>query len=101
MKILLNGINGRMGRAVLSLAREGYRGAEVVLGVDPSADGGLDMPTYRSFSEITDAADVDCIIDFSHHTAVCALLDFATEREHFRAFALFRAVLCERVFPFL
>lgn len=80
MKILLNGINGRMGRAVLSLAREGYRGAEVVLGVDPSADGGLDMPTYRSFSEITDAADVDCIIDFSHHTAVCALLDFATER---------------------
>ena len=80
MKILLNGINGHMGRALRSLADAGYRGAEVVLGVDPNADGVSDMPTYRSFSDVADGADIDCIIDFSHHTAVRALLDFATER---------------------
>ena len=38
MKILLNGICGRMGREVEKLALTGYRGAELVGGVDPSGE---------------------------------------------------------------
>ena len=38
MKILLNGICGRMGKEVEKLALTGYRGAELVGGVDPNGE---------------------------------------------------------------
>ena len=76
MKILINGISGFMGREVLKLCREGYRGAEFALGIDPTADGS-EPCVYKSFDDVCDVSGVDCIVDFSHHSATVGLLNFA------------------------
>lgn len=74
MNILLNGISGFMGREVVKLCEENYRGASLAFGVDPS---GVDA--YTSLDQVRSTSGVDCIIDFSHHSATPALLDFAVE----------------------
>ena len=78
MKILINGIGGRMGTEVKKMALEGYRGAALCAGVDInpiSIDG---VPVYTSFADVKE--EVDCIIDFSHHTATETLLKYAVAR---------------------
>ena len=75
MNILLNGICGYMGREVVKLCDANYREARLAFGVDPC--GGEN--NYTSFDSIPTVEGVDCIIDFSHHSATPALLDFATE----------------------
>ena len=75
MNIIINGILGQMGREVASLCERGYRGATLVMGVDAGAVD--EEGVYSSFCDITALGEVDCIIDFSHHSAVTALLDFA------------------------
>ena len=75
MNILLNGICGYMGREVKKLCDANYRGAKLAFGVDPCGNGDV----YTSFGSIPSVDGVDCIIDFSHHSATPALLDFATE----------------------
>lgn len=79
MNILLNGICGHMGREVARLANEGYRGAALAVGVDPNADGSEAPVSVKSFGEIIPLGNVDCIVDFSHHSCVGALLDFAVK----------------------
>ena len=75
MKILLSGLRGHMGAELVRLAKEGYRGAELIGGVDRSADGSESVPCVRTF----DAAEtaVDCVVDFSHHSNTHALVRFA------------------------
>ena len=77
MNILLNGICGHMGREVEKLCKDGYRGATLAFGVDPSAKANEDSPVYGSFNDILSLDGVDCIVDFSHHSAVSSLLAFA------------------------
>ena len=75
MNLLVNGALGYMGREVISLCRRGYNGARLAFGVDRDA---IDCDNiYPSFSFAPPLVDVDCIVDFSHHTAVGDLLDFA------------------------
>ncbi|MBQ4070999.1 MAG: 4-hydroxy-tetrahydrodipicolinate reductase [Clostridia bacterium] len=81
MNILLNGICGHMGAEVAALCRAGYRGATLIYGIDPTAqnmtvDGTV---VYHTLAELPTAEKVDCIIDFSHHSCVESLLDFAIE----------------------
>lgn len=76
MKILINGICGHMGREVAALCASGYRGIGIAAGVDPRSDGADDF-IYRNFDEISPDTDIECIVDFSHHTCVIDLLDFA------------------------
>lgn len=78
MNILLNGICGHMGREVVKLTDAGYRGAKLVAGVDVCAKGDEAPFCVKSFDEIVAINDVDCIVDFSHHSCVGELLDFAT-----------------------
>ncbi len=78
MEILVSGILGHMGREVARLCEEGYRGARLAGGVDRAADGVSGV--YPSFDEVPEGLHIDCIIDFSHHTATEALLSFATAR---------------------
>ena len=79
MNILLHGICGRMGKEVATLAVAGYRGAKLVCGVDTFAvEGSGEIPCYTSFDRIDRNFDIDCIIDFSHHSATEALLKYAT-----------------------
>ena len=80
MNILLCGLRGFMGREVMALADAGYRGAKVVVGVDPMADGREAVNTYKSFSEIPASAQVDCIVDFSHHSAISSILEYAIDK---------------------
>ena len=77
MNILINGISGYMGREVAKLCLEGYRGAELVLGVDPCGEAVGEIPVYTSLDGVISTEGVDCIIDFSHHSVTPALLDFA------------------------
>ncbi len=77
MKILINGIGGRMGAEVKKMVLDGARGAELFAGVDINPVKIPEAPVYSSFSDI--CGTPDCMIDFSHHTATPALLAYATE----------------------
>lgn len=66
-----------MGREVVALCERGYRGAVYSVGVDPNADGSANA--YPDCNHIPSAEGIDCVIDFSHHSAVGAILDFATK----------------------
>ena len=59
MKILLNGICGRMGKEVEKLALTGYRGAELVGGVDPNGET-ASVPVFADFDSVN--VDFDCIV---------------------------------------
>jgi 4-hydroxy-tetrahydrodipicolinate reductase len=81
MDIIVNGILGRMGRAVCEAAEAG--GVRVVCGVDAAAEGavhigGADIPVHAGWDAVGAAADA--IIDFSHYTAVPALLRYAAAK---------------------
>ena len=77
MRILVNGLYGHMGREVANLALQGYRGAELAAGADICGGSGYDVPCA---ADIADACtDVDCIVDFSHHSCTDALLAFAVK----------------------
>lgn len=75
MKILLSGFCGHMGQEVVKLANAGYRGAELVGGVDINAGANEAFSCATSFDEAL--KEVDCIVDFSHHTCTNELLNFA------------------------
>ena len=66
MKIIINGINGHMGRVLADLALSGYAGAKLVLGIDVNEDETCPVSCVSSFDDIHEEAD--CIIDFSHHS---------------------------------
>lgn len=74
MNILVNGYYGHMGREVVKLAQAGYAGSEAVYGVDINA-GESEEACAASFAKA--CTNVDCIVDFSHHSCTEALLQFA------------------------
>ena len=74
MRILVSGLGGAMGREVAKLALAGYRGAELVGGVSPHGCDDFGVPCATDYNGA--ATDADCVIDFSHHGATLALLDF-------------------------
>lgn len=76
--VILCGCGGRMGHAVTELINKSddFR---IVAGVDVNAASvaaACQFPVYQNIKDFPDKADV--IIDFSHHTALGALLDYAT-----------------------
>ena len=77
MKILLSGLCGHMGREVVKLTDAGYRDIELAAGVDAFADGDAPVPCAKTFADA--AANVDCLVDFSHHSLTHELMDFAVE----------------------
>ena len=79
MNILICGVGGRMGREVAKLALDGVRGARVVAGFDLVPIDTREFVTYTDWNAITEP--IDCIVDFSHHTATEALLNFAKEKK--------------------
>ena len=75
MKILICGIGGRMGREVASLTLAGCRGSQPVAGFDILPVDTRDFPSYTDWNAVCETPD--CIIDFSHHTAIAPLLKYA------------------------
>ncbi len=75
MNLLINGFLGYMGRELVALCTQGYRGAKLLIGVDRCAVAGDNV--YPSCSMIDSACGVDCIVDFSNHAAVGEVLELA------------------------
>jgi 4-hydroxy-tetrahydrodipicolinate reductase len=77
INVILCGCGGRMGKAVTE-AISGSSTMRIVAGVDINASsvGSIcPFPVYDSIVEFPDTADV--IIDFSHHTALAPLCEYA------------------------
>lgn len=79
MNILLNGYSGYMGREVTALCDKGYRSANLLIGVDAFAKGGEAHRVVKSFDDVDCPHKVDCIVDFSHHSLIGNIMDFAVE----------------------
>ena len=75
--IILHGSRGRMGRVIMETA-ESSGEFRVVCCVDSAAKGDEAVKTYASLSSAPACSGV--VLDFSHHSAVPALVSFCTER---------------------
>ena len=78
MRVLLHGIGGRMGKEVTRRLSEGYKDAALIAGVD-GFGAEAPVPCYRSFSEVRE--EVDCVIDFSHHSLTADLLAYCKQNK--------------------
>ena len=76
MKIMLNGYNGKLGRAVIESATDKPEEFSIVVGIEinPAAIN----TTFPVFLKPSDYKEkVDIIIDLSHHSAIDSLLEYA------------------------
>ena len=84
MNILLSGINGFMGKEVVKIINQ-TDGLNLVGGVDVNADENCPVTCVKTFNEANEKIlknyDVNCIIDFSHHSATNDLINFAVENK--------------------
>ena len=84
MNILLSGINGFMGKEVVKIINQ-TDGLNLVGGVDVNADENCPVTCVKTFSEANEKilknVDVNCIFDFSHHSATNDLINFAVENK--------------------
>ena len=78
MKILIHGSTGRMGRILCDMLTACYPGLELEAQVSPEA---VADPANGIYTDLRDVdRNVDCVIDFSHHTAVGSLMTFCVEK---------------------
>ena len=73
--IILCGCGGRMGKAITDAAQNEF---DIIAGVDINASAlsaACSFPVYESIFDFSGKADA--IIDFSHHSALPSLLDYA------------------------
>ena len=82
INIILCGCWGRMGEAVIKSLESGVSGcdAQIVAGINiatPNEAPTCKFPTYELISDFPGKADV--IIDFSHHSALPSLVEYARE----------------------
>ena len=77
LKVLINGINGRMGQEVLKQVNASDE-FETCCGVDKFGNNSLGFPIYTSINEIKEIPDV--ILDFSIPDASMNILEFAREK---------------------
>lgn len=77
LKIIINGYSGAMGRVLTKCVNEDSE-LQLVCGVSKDK---LDVPfkTYLKMNEVKETADV--IIDFSHHSAIYDVLEYATKNK--------------------
>lgn len=78
-RIAINGICGRMGRALVEIITK-TEGAEVAFGIDKFGSLNDNIAVFNSLSEIN-LKKPDVIIDFSHFSAVPELLSYCVENE--------------------
>lgn len=76
MKILINGINGKMGQEVANVL-DNDKDIVLVGGVDKENTGIYTYPVYTNVSQIEEKPDV--IIDFSVPVATLNILSYAKE----------------------
>jgi len=76
MKIMLNGYNGKLGRAIIEAAVNKPDEFNIVVGIDinPAAIN-FTFPVFLKLSDYKEK--VDLILDCSHHSAIDSLLEYA------------------------
>ena len=79
MKVLIHGSTGRMGKILCERLTAGYPGLELAAQVSPEAVSDPAKCVFTSLAEVNCA--VECVIDFSHHTAVGTLMDFCVAKK--------------------
>lgn len=77
IKVLIHGVNGKMGQEVLKQL-DSYEECMLVGGFDKENTGKFTFPVYTKFDEIMDKPDV--IIDFSVPQATMIMLDYAKKQ---------------------
>ena len=78
MKVLIHGSTGRMGTILCDLLKAGHPGLELAAQVSPEAVSDPANCIFTSLAEVN--CPVECVIDFSHHTAVGTLLAYCEEK---------------------
>ena len=73
INLLISGINGAMGKALLTVAKD-YNEVAIVAGLDISASSQEGINVYSSFSDVKEKIDV--VVDFSNPSLLVSLLDF-------------------------
>ena len=74
MKIIVHGYTGRMGQTICRLADEGFAGAAISARVSVDCPNPGENGCYTKLTDFT--GEADCVVDFSHHAATNALLDY-------------------------
>jgi len=77
VRAIMHGCNGKMGRAITTLAKEDAE-VEIVAGVDAYTEVANEYPVFDSIEKCDVEADV--VIDFSNAKAVDGLLDYCVEK---------------------
>lgn len=77
-KIILHGSNGRMGQVLQQMISQ-TDDLTVVAGVDQHPTTSAPFPEYARIAAVQEAADV--VIDFSHYSAVPALVDYCLAKK--------------------
>ena len=77
MRLVINGADGRMGRMLIQLL-EGREDASVVARVDRTLSTDAAAGTYSALDQYRGSADA--LIDFSHHGATGAVVDYCVSR---------------------
>ena len=78
VRAIMHGCNGKMGRAITTLAKEDAE-VEIVAGVDVYTEVVNEYPEFESIEKCDVEADV--VIDFSNAKAVDGLLDYCVEKQ--------------------
>ena len=78
MQIIVHGATGRMGQNLLKLIEQNP-GHTLAAAVSPELETCPERQAYHSLADYQGPADM--IVDFSHHCAVGALLDYAEARQ--------------------
>ena len=78
MQIIVHGATGRMGQNLLKLIEQNP-GHTLAAAVSPELETCPERQAYHSLADYQGPADM--IVDFSHHSAVGALLDYAEARQ--------------------
>lgn len=76
IKVIISGVNGRMGKAVEALCKAD-EAVEIAGGIDINLGVPHEFPTADNAFALETRADA--IIDFSHHTCAAALCDYAAK----------------------
>ena len=78
MRVLIHGSTGRMGKILCDQLTAGYPGLTLAARVSPEETLDAANCVYTSLQEVS--CQVDCVIDFSHHSAVSGLIDFCVAK---------------------
>ncbi|MCL2517683.1 MAG: 4-hydroxy-tetrahydrodipicolinate reductase [Oscillospiraceae bacterium] len=81
INILLSGCNGRMGRVIINTVKNDSR-YRIAAGIDIYQPDGQTYDNFPIFYKLSDfSGEADVIVDFSHHTAIASVLNYALKEK--------------------